>query len=120
MLVLRRQDGAFVAFFSARGTTKEGIMRDAEEDYRALLREHASLMGQPTEEPQRLAPAGATSQNPTRGEFLRIFRQPKVHGLLRRQGAERYLGAVRAMSGTYRSDPVRILYRKDGSTANSR
>jgi hypothetical protein len=50
VLVLRRQDGAFVAVFSARGTIKEGIMQDAKEDYRASLREHASLLGQPTEE----------------------------------------------------------------------
>ncbi len=50
VLVLRRQDGAFVAVFSARGTLKEGIMQAAKEDYRALLREHASLLGQPSEE----------------------------------------------------------------------
>ena len=48
--VLRRQDGSFVAAFSARGATKEGIMRAAEEDYRALLREHAGSLGQPTEQ----------------------------------------------------------------------
>jgi hypothetical protein len=42
VVVLRRQDGAFVAAFSARGTTKEGILEAAEDDYRALLREHAS------------------------------------------------------------------------------
>ncbi len=41
VLVLRRQDGAFVAAFSARGATREGILEAAEDDYRALLREHA-------------------------------------------------------------------------------
>jgi hypothetical protein len=44
MLVLRRQDGAFVGAFSARGATKEGITQAAEEDYRALLRAHASFL----------------------------------------------------------------------------
>jgi hypothetical protein len=43
--VLRRQDGAFVAAFSARGATREGIVEAAEEDYRALLREHAGTLG---------------------------------------------------------------------------
>jgi hypothetical protein len=37
ILVLRRQDGAFVAAFSARGATKEGILEAAKEDYRKLL-----------------------------------------------------------------------------------
>ena len=45
VLVLRRQDGAFVAAFSARGATGEGIVEAAEEDYRALLREHAGTLG---------------------------------------------------------------------------
>ena len=35
--VLRRQDGAFVAAFSAQGATKEDIVEAAEEDYRTLL-----------------------------------------------------------------------------------
>jgi hypothetical protein len=37
VLVLRRQDGYFVAAFSAEGATKEGIRQAAEEDYRRLL-----------------------------------------------------------------------------------
>jgi hypothetical protein len=40
VLVLRRQDGSFVAAFSARGATRKGILEAAEEDYRALVREH--------------------------------------------------------------------------------
>jgi hypothetical protein len=39
VVVLRRQDGAFVATFSARGATKKGIVEAAKEDYRALLEE---------------------------------------------------------------------------------
>ena len=37
MVVLRRQDGIFVAAFSAQGATKEGIAEAAKEDYRRLL-----------------------------------------------------------------------------------
>ena len=37
ILVLRRQDGAFVAAFSALGATTEGIAEAAKEDYRKLL-----------------------------------------------------------------------------------
>jgi hypothetical protein len=37
ILVLRRQDDAFVAAFSVRGATKEGILKATKEDYRALL-----------------------------------------------------------------------------------
>jgi len=45
VVVLRRQDGSSVAAFSARGATKEGILEAAEDDYRALLREHAGPLG---------------------------------------------------------------------------
>jgi hypothetical protein len=37
ILLLRRQDGTFVAAFSASGATREGIVETAEEDYQALL-----------------------------------------------------------------------------------
>jgi hypothetical protein len=37
IVVLHRQDGAFVAAFSARGATREGILEAAKEDYRQLL-----------------------------------------------------------------------------------
>jgi hypothetical protein len=40
IVVLRRQDDAFVAAFSARGATREGIVEAAREDYRDLLRAH--------------------------------------------------------------------------------
>ena len=45
IVVLRRQDGAFVAAFSTRGATGEGIVEAAKEDYAALLREHAGPLG---------------------------------------------------------------------------
>ena len=36
ILILRRQDGTFVAAFSAQGATREGIVDAAMEDYQAL------------------------------------------------------------------------------------
>jgi hypothetical protein len=38
VVVLRRQDGAFVAAFSARGATREAIVEAAKEDYWKLIR----------------------------------------------------------------------------------
>jgi hypothetical protein len=40
IVVLRRQDGSFVAAFSARGATREGIREAAMEDYQALVEAH--------------------------------------------------------------------------------
>jgi hypothetical protein len=37
VVVLRRQDGSFVAAFSARGATREGIVEAAQEDYQRLV-----------------------------------------------------------------------------------
>src|SRR5918992_840304 len=37
VVILRRQDGAFVAAFSARGATTEGIVQAAKEDYRQFV-----------------------------------------------------------------------------------
>ena len=53
VVVLRRQDGVFVATFSTRGATREGIVEAAKEDYRRLvwrlrfldeLPEHAAIV----------------------------------------------------------------------------
>jgi hypothetical protein len=38
ILILRRQDDIFVAAFSARGATREGIIEAARDDYRELVR----------------------------------------------------------------------------------
>jgi hypothetical protein len=38
VVVLRRQDGAFVATFSAAGATREGVVEAAREDYQELIR----------------------------------------------------------------------------------
>ena len=56
IVVLRRQDGSFVAAFSARGATREGIVEAAREDYRRLLEANAeSLSLQESGDRQRSA-----------------------------------------------------------------
>ena len=42
VVILRRQDGSFVAAFSARGATEEGIFEAAEEDRRELIQAHTN------------------------------------------------------------------------------
>jgi hypothetical protein len=51
ILVLRRQDGSFVARFSARGATKEGIIQAAKEDYGELIQAHKNSLSRQNEEP---------------------------------------------------------------------
>jgi hypothetical protein len=56
VVVLRRQDGTFVAAFSTRGVTKERVLEAAKEDYKALLEAHAGFLNLPeheSEEQQR-------------------------------------------------------------------
>ena len=45
IVILRRQDGAFVAAFSAQGATREGIVEAAKEDYGRLIEANADLWG---------------------------------------------------------------------------
>jgi hypothetical protein len=45
IVILRRPGGAFVAAFSARGATREGIMETTKEDYRRLLEANTDLLG---------------------------------------------------------------------------
>ncbi len=40
-IVLRRDDGTFVAAFSVKGAAKEGLVEPAREDYGALMRRSA-------------------------------------------------------------------------------
>ena len=44
IVVLRRQDGAFVAAFSAQGATREGILEVAKEDYGALVEANKDIL----------------------------------------------------------------------------
>ncbi len=54
IVILRRQDDAFVAAFSAWGASREGIVEAAEQDYAAVLRENpGSLAVVEAEKPQR-------------------------------------------------------------------
>ncbi len=46
VVVLRRQDGSFVAAFSSSGITREGIVVAAKEDYRALAGEYLRSGGE--------------------------------------------------------------------------
>ena len=45
IVLLRRQDGSFVAAFSARGATREGIVEAAMEDYLRLMEANTDLLG---------------------------------------------------------------------------
>ena len=45
IVILRRQDSAFVAAFSARGATREGIAEAAKEDYGRLIEANADHLG---------------------------------------------------------------------------
>ena len=42
VVILRLQDGSFVAAFSANGATREDILEAAKEDYRERLQAHAA------------------------------------------------------------------------------
>ena len=45
IVVLRRQDGAFAAAFSAQGATKEGVVEAAKEDYWKVIEANAESLG---------------------------------------------------------------------------
>jgi len=45
VVILRRQDGSFVAAFSARGATREGIVEATREDYWKLIEANAQSLG---------------------------------------------------------------------------
>ena len=46
IVVLRRQDGSFVAAFSASGATEASIVEAAREDYRELIRVYWERQGE--------------------------------------------------------------------------
>jgi hypothetical protein len=67
VLVLRRQDGTFVAAFSAQGASREGIVEAAREDYYALLLTRVPKKGKRTSgkgegDPTPRVPSSGTSQ----------------------------------------------------------
>ena len=52
IVILRRQDGCFVAAFSAGGATEEGIREAAIEDFLILFEAHAISLALQTDEEQ--------------------------------------------------------------------
>jgi hypothetical protein len=50
IVILRRQDDSFVAAFSAKGATREGIDEAAREDYSQLIQAHRSAPDQMNQE----------------------------------------------------------------------
>jgi hypothetical protein len=45
IIVLRRQDGAFVAAFSTQGATREGLVEAVKEDYWKVIEANAESLG---------------------------------------------------------------------------
>jgi hypothetical protein len=50
VVILRRQDDSFVAAFNAQGSTREGIVEAAKEDYRQLVQSNLPTLRQATED----------------------------------------------------------------------
>ncbi|MFL5991075.1 MAG: hypothetical protein ACJ73W_03675 [Rubrobacteraceae bacterium] len=50
IVILRRKDGSFVAAFSTRGATREGIVEAAREDYLLVIKAHPTSLGRESEE----------------------------------------------------------------------
>lgn len=67
IVILRRRDGCFVAAFSARGATREGIHEAVIEDYRNLFEAHPiSVVLQTDEEQSGNASSKGTQQREVR------------------------------------------------------
>jgi 3-oxoacyl-ACP reductase-like protein len=50
IVILRRQDGSFVAAFSASGATRDGIDEAAREDYWELVQAHTNVLSRKSQE----------------------------------------------------------------------
>ena len=74
IVILRRQDGSFVAAFSARGATKEGIVEAAREDYWELVQAHANT---PTQKIQQRLSSNLTT-SPIRFFDVRADPNPRL------------------------------------------
>ena len=61
IVALRRQDGSFVAAFSARGATRESIAEAAKEDYFKLIEVHAVSLNLRENNDQRRRGAGRST-----------------------------------------------------------
>jgi hypothetical protein len=69
VVILRRQDGAFVAAFSVRGVTRKGIVETAGEDYLELVPVHLARRSKATPDVEReeIRADAPQTGNPTRG-----------------------------------------------------
>jgi hypothetical protein len=67
IVVLRRQEGSFVAAFSARGATREGIVEAAKEDYGKLVG------APPPSRPDLRTYRIGTSRDPTLSDLRLVF-----------------------------------------------
>jgi hypothetical protein len=50
IVILCRQDGSFVAAFSARGATRDGIVEAVREDYWMLIQAHSNAPSRQSQE----------------------------------------------------------------------
>lgn len=80
IVVLRRADGSFVAAFSARGVTREGIVQAAQEDYRNRHQlepqhHHQHRPPSPTPQEEEGARSPASKEEERWEEFLNIERR---------------------------------------------
>jgi hypothetical protein len=85
ILVLRRADGSFVAAFSARGATREGILQAAQEDYR---QRHQLEPEQQQHRPPWLAPQERAGSLAGKEERWEEFLETERRALEARRGGQ--------------------------------
>ena len=133
VLVLRRQDGTFVAVFSARGATKEGIVEAAKEDYSRLVEAYVSGSSSDLGEEddarrsgsarveagrsRRGATSGATGEDdraeppPIAHHGLMRWNNPKLGGYEWREVPQTDEQAIEALAGSPHSAQAAETYR---------
>jgi hypothetical protein len=113
VLVLRRQDGSFVAAFSARGATREGILEAAEEDRRQHnpLGEEEELRALPSEDPP-----GQALVDPREKAGWEEFMQMERRALEERKGGQLRRALGRVLEGESQEELDRLA-REDEKRA---
>ena len=101
VLILRREDGTFVAAFSARGATKEGIIEAAQEDYRQLLARWHSGVEKPSidELPEHIAIVNRSGTIVTVNEAWKRFARDNVGDLTKVMEGANYLDVCERATG---------------------
>jgi hypothetical protein len=114
ILILRRSDGSFVAAFSARGVTREGILEAAQEDWR----QHNPLGEQ--EEPRRAPSEGPPGQalvvDPREKAGWEEFMQMERRALEERKGGQLRSALGRVLAGESQEELDRLA-REDEKRA---